>query len=353
MHFASDNAGPAHPKVMDALIEANSGYAMGYGADRYMDEVRDRMRALLEAPDATVYLTATGTSANVLALASVCQPFQTVFCTPVAHINVDECNAPEFYTGGAKLTLVGEGDVMTPNALRQSIDAEGTRGVHGPARGPVSLSNVTERGNVYTAQQVTDLCSVAHSYDLPVHLDGARFANAVVATESTPAEMSWKAGVDVLVFGGTKNGLMGVEAVIFFNPDHAASFEHRRKRGGHLFSKHRFLSAQMAAYLRDDLWRDLATQANANMARLAKGLQASNQVSFTTGAFPDANMLYFDAPRAVHRHALENGATYYIEAGRIDGSDPDEILTGRLVTDWSQTDQQIDEFIGLISQKQS
>ena len=347
MHFASDNSGPAHPQVMAALAEANEGYQMAYGADSLMEEVTDRIRALFEAPQASVYLAATGTSANVLALASLCQPYQTVFCSPVAHIHEDECNAPEFYTGGAKLTLVPGGDRMTPEGLRASIAYEETRGVHGPGRGPVSITNVTERGSVYSVAQIAALCAVARDFGLPVHLDGARLANAIVAEGCTPAEMTWKAGVDVAVFGGTKNGLMGAEAVIFFNPEQAASFEYRRKRGGHLFSKHRYLSAQMAAYLRGDLWRTLAQAANDKMARLADGLRASNRISFAQGIAPAANMLFADMPRGLHKRLKGEGAVYHLYSGPLEGSDNDAPLTCRLVTDWSLPDAQIDRFVQL------
>jgi hypothetical protein len=157
MFFASDNAGPAHPQVMQAMVDANTGFAMPYGNDPIMVEVRARMRAIFEAPEAAIYLVATGTAANSLALATLGEPWQTVFCSPVAHIHEDECNAPEFYSGGAKLTLVGDSDKMTPAALRAAILAEQTRGVHGPQRGPVSITNVTERGRVYTCDEIAAL----------------------------------------------------------------------------------------------------------------------------------------------------------------------------------------------------
>ena len=201
MHFASDNSGPVHPEVLAALAEANQGYQMAYGADTLMNEVRDQIRGIFEAPGAAVYLVATGTAANSLALATLSKPWETVFCSPVAHIHEDECNAPEFYTG-AKLTLVPGGDKMTPEALTKSIEGEETRGVHGPQRGPVSITQVTERGSVYSLAELQALCGVAKSFGLPVHLDGARFTNALVALNCSPAEMTWKAGVDAVSFAG-------------------------------------------------------------------------------------------------------------------------------------------------------
>ena len=345
MFFASDNAGRVHPQVMDALATANEGFAKPYGADPIMQDVRTRLREIFEAPEAAIYLVATGTAANSIALATIGQPWQTVFCSPVAHIQEDECNAPEFYSGGAKLTLVGDRDKMSAQALNAAIGREETRGVHGAQRGPVSITQVTERGSVYTLDEIRALCDVAKSFDVPVHLDGARFANAQVALGCSAADMTWKAGVDVVSFGGTKNGLMGVEAVILFDPSKAWEFELRRKRGAHLFSKHRYLSAQMAAYLRNDLWLDSARAANANCARLANGLaNAGAQLLYE----PQANMLFADFPRAAHQRLHDAGAIYYVWEGQLDGNDPEELLTARLVCDWSITHDQIDRFVDIL-----
>ncbi|MBT3139624.1 low specificity L-threonine aldolase [Phaeobacter gallaeciensis] len=345
MYFASDNSGPVHPQVLEALAEANQGYQMAYGADALMNDVRDKIRALFEAPGAAVYLVATGTAANSLALATLSEPWQTIFCSPVAHIHEDECNAPEFYSG-AKLTLVPGGDKMTPAALRQSIAGEETRGVHGPQRGPVSITQVTERGTVYSLDELQALCKVAKEFDLPVHMDGARFTNAMVALGCTPAEMTWKAGVDAVSFGGTKNGLMGVEAVIFFDETRAWEFELRRKRGAHLFSKHRYLSAQMNAYLRDDLWLTSARQANANCVRLAEGLRAAG-ASFLHD--PQANMIFASFPRAQHKDLHAAGAVYHLWGAELEGDDSEEMLACRLVCDWSITNAQIDQFLSLLN----
>lgn len=342
MFFASDNSGPVHPQIMAALAEANDGFAMPYGADSIMGQVQARLCEIFEAPEAAVYLVATGTAANSLALATLMQPWQTVFCSPVAHIHQDECNAPEFYTGGAKLTLVPGGDKMTADALAATIAGEQSRGVHGPQRGPVSITQVTERGGVYGLGALHGLCEVARGYGLPVHLDGARFANALVSLGCTPAEMTWKAGVDVVSFGATKNGAMGVEAVIFFDPAHAWEFELRRKRGAHLFSKHRYLSAQMQGYLADDLWTNSARQANAAAAQLATGLQARGAELLHPA---EANMIFCTFPRAVHQRLHDAGAKYYVWSGALEGDDPDEMLTARLVCDWSLTDADIEGFL--------
>ncbi|MFV1465363.1 low specificity L-threonine aldolase [Phaeobacter sp. JH20_36] len=344
MHFASDNSGPANPEILAALATANTGYAMGYGADDEMAQVTTRIREIFDAPDAAVYLVATGTAANVLALSTLSQPWQTLFCTRQAHINVDECNGPEFYTGGAKLTLVTDADKMTPADLRQALEGEENRGVHGPQRGPVSITQVTEFGTVYSVEELRALCEVAKSYGLPVHLDGARFTNALVTLGCTAAEMTWKAGVDAVSFGGTKNGCMGVEAVIFFDPAKAQEFEYRRKRGAHLFSKHRYLSAQMLAYLTDDLWLHNARAANAKAARLADGLR-SKGARFSHD--PQANMIFAALPRATHQRLFDAGAVYHLWDGGLEGA-ADEEVTARFVCDWSIEDDQIDAFLALL-----
>jgi threonine aldolase len=342
MFFASDNAGPVHPQIMARLTQANEGHAMPYGKDAIMDEVRDAIRTTFEAPQAEVYLVATGTAANALALACYTQPWQTIFCSTTSHINEDECNAPEFYAGAAKLTVIDTDDKMTPDALRRAIEKHPDGNVHGAQRGPVSITQVTERGSVHTLDEIRALTAVAKEYDLPVHLDGARFANALVALGCTAAEMTWKAGVDVVSFGGTKNGCMGVEAVVFFDPAKAWEFELRRKRGAHLFSKHRYLSAQMAGYLQDDLWMTMAQQANDNAAHLVAGLRAAGATFLHQ---PNANMIFASWPRRIHQKLHDAGAKYYIWNGSLEGDDPEEFLGARLVCDWSIGKPAIDQFL--------
>ncbi|MDF3415607.1 low specificity L-threonine aldolase [Sulfitobacter sp. M57] len=341
MFFASDNAGPVHPKVMDRVIAANNAYQMPYGKDTIMDEVRLRIREVFEAPQAEVYLVATGTAANALALACYTQPWQTIFCSRVAHIEEDECNAPEFYAGAAKLTLIDTDDKMTPAALDAAIAKQTVGNVHGAQPGPVSITQVTERGSVHSLDELQALTAVAKAHDLPVHLDGARFANAMAALGCTAAEMSWKSGVDVVSFGGTKNGCMGVEAVIFFDPAKAWEFELRRKRGAHLFSKHRFLSAQMAGYLQDDAFVDIAQMANANATYLAEGLRKAGATFLHE---PQANMIFASWPRAVHQKLHDAGARYYLWDGPLEGP-ADAPVAARLVCDWSIGHDQIDAFL--------
>ena len=334
MNFASDNTSGAAPEVMAALMRANDGYALGYGNDAVTERSRERIRQVFEAPEAAVYLVSTGTAANALALSIHCPPWGAVFCHTHAHIAEDECGAPEFYTGGAKLVLVpGAHGKMTPDTLAATIARTGTGGVHGVQRGMVSVTNVTEAGTVYTPAEVAALAAVAKAQDLPVHLDGARFANALAATGATAAEMTWKAGVDLVSFGGTKNGLLGVEAVILFDPAKAWEFELRRKRGGHLSSKNRYLAAQMEAYLTDDLWLRLAGQANAMGARLVEGLRQMNDVELLHPA--DANISFPHFPAGTHARAQGAGAIYY------DMPAPEGREGARFVASWSTTSEDV------------
>ncbi|SHI52564.1 threonine aldolase family protein [Wenxinia saemankumensis] len=347
MFFASDNGGPAHPRVMEALIAANDGYTSGYGAEALAEEVRGELRRIFEAPEAAVYLVPTGTAANALILATLGNPWDAIFCTAMAHINEDECNAPEFYSGGAKLvTVPDERAKMRPEALRAAILEHERRGVHGAQRGPVSITQVTEKGTVHTLDEIAALTDTAKAFGLPVHLDGARFANAQVALGCSAAEMTWKAGIDAVSFGGTKNGCLGVEACIFFDPAHGAEFELRRKRGAHLFSKHRLLSAQMQGYLAGDLWLELAAAANSACALLTAGLAEVPEVDMPWGA--EANMIFFTAPRSLHRRLQEGGARYYVMDGDPAAGAADERLTGRLVCDWSIGAAGVDRFLALL-----
>lgn len=335
MRFASDNTSGAAPEVIAAVLQANDGYDRSYGADAAMDRVTSLVREIFEAPEAVVHLVATGTAANALAIATHVQPWDAVFCHTHAHIAEDECNAPEFYSG-AKLVLVpGERGKMTPATLSEALSTTGEGGVHGVQRGMLSLTNVTEAGTVYSVSEIAALTALAKAHQLPCHLDGARFANALVTTNATPAEMTWRAGIDVLSLGGTKNGCLGVEAVVLFNPAKSWELELRRKRGGHLFSKHRFLSAQMEAYLTDGLWLRLAAQANAMGQRLSRGLTAKG------ATVPDApaNMLFPEWTTGTHDRLEAAGAHFYRLLAPADRE------RARLVTSWSTTEADVDRFL--------
>lgn len=339
MFFASDNTSGAPPEVMQALLRANEGFARSYGTDDIMARVTAQIRALFDAPEAEVHLVATGTAANALALATLTDPWGAVFCHRHAHIAEDECGAPEFYTNGAKLVLIdGAHGRITPDALTEALATTGASGVHGVQRGCLSLTNVTEAGTVYTPAEIAALSAIAKSHGLPCHLDGARFANALVATGASPAEMTWRAGIDVLSFGGTKNGLLGVEAVVLFDPAKSWELELRRKRGGHLFSKHRFLSAQMEAYLQDGLWLRLAAQANAMGQRLARGIMGLNHAALTHPSH--ANMIFANWEPGGHARLQKSGAVYYDLRPLPDGRE-----TARMVASWNTTEDHVDRFL--------
>ncbi len=343
MYFASDNSGPVHPQVLEALSRANQGHVLGYGNDDLTRAVTAQIRTLFEAPEAEVWLTGTGTAANTLALSSMACAFQTIYCTPVAHIHEDECNGVEFQSGGAKLMLVGQGDKLTPEALCRVLDYDIRRGQSAAQMGPVSITEATERGHIYDVAEVTALTALARSHGLPVHMDGARFANAVAALGCTPAEITWRAGVSALSFGGTKNGLMGVEAVVFFDPALAQSFALRRQRAGHTFSKHRYLAAQMQAYLSDDLWLSSAAQANANRAQLEAGLRKIKGVEIL--GQPQVNMIFARIPAEMDTRLRQSGATYYAQPADAQGYIP-----LRLVCDWSILPAEIDRFLSIAAQ---
>ena len=258
MNFTSDNASGIAPAILEAIVAANAGTAAAYGADSYSRRAQDLLSEIFERP-ITAFLVSTGTAANALALGSLAAPWSAVFCHEEAHIHDDECGAPELFTGGAKLVgIPGEGGKITPDALGETL-ARFPRGLVKTVQpGALSLSQATEAGTIYSPEEISALSAIAGSVGMAVHMDGARFANALVELGTSPAEMSWRAGVDVLSFGATKNGAMGCEAVIFFEPERAANFAFQRKRGGQTLSKGRFLGAQMAAYLEDGLWLKLA-----------------------------------------------------------------------------------------------
>lgn len=346
MFFASDNAGPAHPKVMQALQNSNQGYALPYGAEPTMERVTALVRDIFQAPQAAVYLVATGTAANSLILATLAQPWSAIFCAPMAHIREDECCAPEFYTGGAQLAPIDAPDgKISADALRSEIATKASFGVRGPQPGPISITSVSELGTVYSLDEIRAISAVARDFNLPLHLDGARLANALATLGCTPAEMTWKAGVDAVSFGGTKNGLLGAECVIFFDPAHAWEFELRRKRGAHLFSKHRYLSAQIEAYLTDDLWRELAQSANSACDALAAGLTKAGAEFLYQ---PQANIIFARWSRAAHRRLLNAGAVYGLMSGELTDGPDDEMLAARLVCDWSATPKNTAQFLALV-----
>ena len=337
MNFASDNVHAAHPAVIEALVRANSGAAKSYGADHVTDQARAAIRELLEAPDAEVRFVATGTAANALVCAQLSPPYGRIYCHDDAHIQTSECGAPEFFSHGAKLvTLPGQGGKLTPDVLSRAIAEGAEEGLNGGMNAMVSITNATEWGTVYTPDQVAALAHVAHEAGLPLHMDGARFSNAAAHLGCSPAELTWRAGVDALCFGGTKNGAMGAEAVVFFDHDRAAGFDYRRKQAGHVFSKNRFLAAQMLALATDGLWRDLAEQANAKAALLGQAVQAGGGRLLQP---VQSNGVFAAIPVEAHQRAQAAGAYYYPWPDpSVEGPD---LVSIRLVCAWDTPDDQI------------
>jgi threonine aldolase len=349
MNFASDNGSGVAPAILDAIVAASAGAAPAYGADALTARAQAALSETFERPVAAS-LVATGTAANALALGAVTAPWSAIFCHEEAHIHDDECGAPELFTGGAKLVgIPGQAGKIAPDALRETL-ARFPRGlVKSVQPGALSLSQATEAGAVYTIDEIAALSAIARAAGLAVHMDGARFANALVEIGCTPAQLSWRAGIDVLSFGATKNGAMGCEAVIFFNPEQAANFAFQRKRGGHTLSKGRFLGAQMAAYLADGLWLRLARQANAAAARMAAGLIEIPGVRL---AWPrQANEIFPIAPRNVAAALAVEGAGFYEWSSRAVAPDlavgEGEVFL-RLVCSYETTNAQVDRLLAIV-----
>lgn len=308
-NFCSDNVTGVAPDILAALVDANREPAMPYGNDPLTQRVEARFNEVFER-EVKVFLVATGSAANSLALATLSPSYGAIYCHESAHIHVDECGAPEFYTGGAKLALLpGDQGKLTAAQLAERLQQAGIGVVHHVQPAAVSVTQATEAGTVYTVEEIQAIAQVAHHYHLPLHMDGARFANALMHLDCSPADITWKAGVDVLSFGATKNGAMAAEAVVFFDPDAAASFPFRRKQGGHLFSKMRFLAAQLDAYLAADRWLHYANHANQMAQRLAAGLQAIPGVRL---CYPvEANELFVELPPAMIEGLLADGFQFY------------------------------------------
>ncbi len=272
MNFASDNVAGVSPEILAAIEAANHGAATPYGGDDITQRLERRFAEIFEH-EVAVFPVATGTAANVLALAALTPPWGALYCHEDAHIANHECGAPEFFTGGAKLVpLSGEHGKLTVETLSSHLAGKGV--VHHVQPASISITQQTEAGTLYTPDEVAALSALAREHGLGLHMDGARCANAIVGLGCSPAAITWRAGVDALSFGATKNGALAAEAVIFFDKAKAAEIGFRRKRGGHLVSKQRFLSAQLDGYLNDDLWLRNARHANAMAARLGAGLAA-------------------------------------------------------------------------------
>ncbi|MEH6475378.1 MAG: low specificity L-threonine aldolase [Sneathiella sp.] len=340
INFASDNAAPVCPELMAAMLSENESLAFGYGNDDTTSQMERQLQEVFGC-DLRAFPVATGTAANVLGLSVMTPPYGAIYCHKLAHIESDECGSPEFYTHGAKLVLLdGENGKIQPDLLEDALVRASIGVVHHVQPAVVSLTQATECGTIYTPDEVAAISAVAKKYNLGVHMDGARFANAIAELGCSPADVTCNAGVDVLSFGVTKNGGMSVEAVVIFDAEKAKEFEFRRKRGAHLFSKMKFLSAQISRYVQDDLWLDMAKNANEMAQRMKSGLES---VEGCTPLHPvQANIIFFHLREAKIKELEDAGFLFYVEGLRSEGR-------VRLVTSWNTTDEDVDQFLQVLA----
>ncbi len=349
MNFASDNTAGVSAPILEAIRAANDGSESAYGTDPLTAKAEALLAEIFET-EVACFLLATGTAANALALAALTPPWGAVLCHAQAHVNEDECGAPEFFSSGAKLVgIPGSAGKISPQDLSATLGGFERGNVHRVQPAALSLSQATESGTIYTQAEIAELSGIAHKAGLGVHMDGARFANALATLGCTPAEASWKAGVDVLCFGATKNGALACEALIFFDPVKAASLPFQRKRSGHTLSKGRFLGAQILAYLADGHWLASAKAANLMAQRLAEGLTAVPGVRLPWPT--QANEVFAILPRRTDAALKAAGALYYDwpfppagETGAPPG--PDEVFA-RLVTSFATQEAEVERFLAV------
>lgn len=338
-NFKSDNVTPVCDAIMAAIQAANAGSAASYGGDDFTQRLQI-VASEVFATEVAIFPVTTGTAANSLALSHIVPPYGAVYCHDAAHIVTDECGAPEFFTGGAKLIGFPAADgKIAPERLASAIAFANDMGVHHVKPGALSLSQATEWGTVYELSEVSALAAVAKQHGLPVHMDGARFANALAHLGCTPAAATWKSGVDVLSLGATKNGALCAEAVVFFDAARAQDFERRRKQSGHLWSKMRFVSAQLLAYFDRELWLDNARHANAMATALAEGLKNLDGASLLQSV--DANEVFVALPEGCVAALERQGFGFY----RWPLSAVCSGVAIRLVTSYATSRTQVDEFL--------
>ena len=337
LEFRSDNCGRAAPELIEALVQANVGSVLGYGGDEHTHQLQARFSTLFEHP-VQVFPVPTGTGANALALAAVGTSFGAVYCSPEAHINTSECNATSFFGSGLKVTpVLGIDGKVDPLALEYALENSGKGQAHKNQPQALNLVQATDLGAVYSVSEVKALSQIARTHELVVHMDGARFANAVATLGCTPAELTVKAGVDILSFGVTKNGGLLTDAIVVFNPKIANNIGFHLRRAGMIWSKMRFASAQILAYVQDDLWLSLARQSNNAALAIANGIQQLEAVKLIAPV--QANELFVEMhPKAVDALIAE-GVLFYRRAPNM----------FRLVCRWDTTQDEIGQLITLIN----
>jgi threonine aldolase len=328
VQFLSDNTSTACPEILAALAEVNHGHPHSYGEDEWTVRLEQTFTDLFAKP-VRVFPVATGTAANALSIATLSPPYGGVYCHQDAHIATDECSAPGFFSGGAQLALLpGEHGRIAPETLASALTSRRID-VHTVQPAVLSLTQATELGTTYRPAQLAQLCAIAHAHGLKVHMDGARFANALAFLDCEPADITWRTGVDVLSFGATKNGALAAEAVVFFDPALVRDFELRRKQAGHLFSKSRYLAAQLLAYLDKGLYRRNAAHSNALAQRIAKvaGPMLLHPV--------EGNEIFLRLGLA-RRQALRDAGFEFYDWGAERAGE------ARLVISWDQKDADVD-----------
>lgn len=332
--FVSDNVSGIHPKVMQALNDANTGYRRPYGNDELSSQLNEVFSDLFETQ---VYILpcVTGTAANSLALSLMAGPINSICVHEKSHVYMDECNAPELFSGARLLPLPGDSSKLSPESLQSVVSEIGE--LHSPQPSAISLTQTTETGTVYTLDEIAAVAEFAQTYKMKLHIDGARFANAVASTGCSPADMTWRLGLDALSFGATKNGCLAAEAVVIFDQAMIPEARHRLKRSAQLLSKQRFLAAQLLAYVKDDLWLESARRANGQMAKLASRLSEVEGVEL-----PDSigsNMMFARFTAEQNQKLEEAGlAGYLFESGHM-----------RLCCSWATQDEELDRFVTAVS----
>jgi threonine aldolase len=338
-NFSSDHVAPACDAILAAVNQANAGFVTSYGGDELTAKLASMASDLFEKQVA-IFPVTSGTAANALALSQIVPPYGAIYCFEAAHIVTDEAGAPGFFSGGAQLVGFPAADgKIRPEQLTNAVAYAAELGIHHVKPGAVTLTQATEWGTVYGLEQIAAISKVARQHALPVHMDGARFANALAHLKCTPAEATWKCGVDVLSLGATKNGALGADAVVFFDPAMARDFERRRKRAGHLMSKLRFVSAQLIAYFDNGLWLHNARHANAMALRMAEGLQEIPSAKLLHPV--EANELFVALPEQIVSGLEGQGFDFYRWPLRADDSG----VTIRLVTCFATASADVDEFI--------
>ena len=333
-NFASDNTAPVHPKVFQALLSANDGNVSAYGNDPFTEALQTHFRATFDNPDLRAFPVFNGSACNGLALARMISPYESVLAHQQSHINNDECGLPEFFTGGKIIGLLGEHAKLSVKSLGTLVETSLGHAPHTSRPKVISLTQSTELGTVYSLAELKALTGFAKSHALYIHMDGARIANAVASLGCTPAEVT--AGVDILSFGGTKNGAMLAEAAVILNPNLIQDFAYIHKRAGQLPSKARYISAQLLALLEDDLWLDLGRASNGQAQALRSGLLALPGVNLLHPV--EANELFITLPKAMADTLFAKGHRFY----NWPNEGPDAY---RLVTSFNTTDEDVRSFL--------